>query len=48
MLDPDQQHEDYYKGKPLNWHSEPAGETLRFMKRQNEINESIEKRLYLS
>ena len=41
----DQEHKHYYETHPNGNHEEPSGETLRFMERQNEVNEKVDSRL---
>jgi hypothetical protein len=40
-MNPDQLHEEYFKKNPSGNHDEPSSETLRFMEKQNEINEKV-------
>lgn len=37
----DTEHEKYFQEHPSGNHDEPAGETIRFMEKQNEINEKL-------
>jgi molybdopterin-guanine dinucleotide biosynthesis protein len=40
-MTPDEQHQEYYKENPNGNHYSPAPETLRFMEKQEKINEAI-------
>lgn len=41
MPNPDEQHKDYYSKNPNGNHTMPSPETLRFMEKQEKINEKI-------
>ena len=41
MEDPDVEHQKYYSQHPMGNHDNPSPETLRFMEKQNEINEKV-------
>lgn len=40
-MTPDEEHTEYFKKKPMGNHDEPSGETLRFMLKQEEINDKL-------
>lgn len=41
MPNPDKQYKEYYKENPVGNHYPPSDETLRFMKKQEKINELL-------